>query len=45
LLQTVGTEKALGYPHGIFVDSEGSLYIADPIANSASQPPRRFVKK
>jgi len=45
LLQTIGTEKALGYPHGIFVDSEGSLYIADPIANSASQPPRRFVKK
>ena len=45
LLQTIGREKALGYPHGIFVDSEGSLYIADPIANSASQPPRRFVKK
>ena len=45
LLQTIGAEKALGYPHGIFVDSEGSLYIADPIANSAGQPPRRFVKK
>jgi len=45
LLQTIGTEKALGYPHGVFVDSEGSLYIADPIANSASQPPRRFIKK
>jgi hypothetical protein len=45
LLETIGIEKALGYPHGIFVDSGGSLYIADPIANSASQPPRRFVKK
>jgi DNA-binding beta-propeller fold protein YncE len=45
LLGTIGTEKTFGYPHGIFVDPDGSLYIADPIANSASQPPRRFVRK
>lgn len=32
------------YPHGMFVDSEGSLYIADPVGDNASKPPRRFVR-
>jgi len=45
LIEAFGTENLFGYPHGIFVDSEGSVYIADPIADSASKPPSRFVKK
>lgn len=44
LLAAFGAEATFGYPHGMFVDSEGSLYVADPVGDQASKPPRRFVK-
>ncbi len=45
LVEAFGAEGTFGYPHGMFVDSEGSLYVADPVGDSASKPPRRFVLK
>lgn len=40
---TLGPEMFFSYPHGIHVDSEGSLYAADPVFPDASLPPRKFV--
>ena len=30
---------SLGYPHGIYIDRGGNLYVADPIADDAHKPP------
>ena len=35
-------EDAFGYPHGIHIDAEGSIYVADPVADKASAGPGKF---
>jgi len=34
--------NAFGYPHGIHIDREGNLYVADPVAGQASASPAKF---
>lgn len=43
-LEQFGEVEIFGYPHGIHVDAEGSLYLADPVADKAARPPRKFVR-
>lgn len=45
ILETIGTYEEFGGPHGLFEDSEGNLYVADPTSDSAARPPRRFLKQ
>lgn len=35
--------NAFGYPHGIHIDREGNLYVADPVAEQASASPAKFT--
>ena len=39
----LGPRMFFNYPHGIYVDREGSLYVADPVFPDASLPPLKFV--
>jgi DNA-binding beta-propeller fold protein YncE len=41
-LQTISKNGAFSYAHGIYVDSEDSIYIADPIANNADGSASKF---
>ncbi len=34
---------SFNYPHGLYVDREGSLYVADPVFPDASLPPLKFI--
>jgi len=43
-LGVIGAGKdAFGYPHGILIDRAGNLYVADPVAESASASPAKFA--
>lgn len=44
LIQAFGSFRTFGYPHGMYEDADGSLYIADPVDGNASRPPRKFVR-
>ena len=37
-----GGQDAFGYPHGIHVDPQGNLYVADPVAAKAGAAPAKF---
>lgn len=34
---------AFGYPHGIHVDTEGSIHVADPVAENAAALPAKYL--
>jgi len=39
----LGPRMSFNYPHGLYVDREGSLYVADPVFPDASLPPLKFI--
>ncbi len=39
----LGPRMFFNHPHGIYVDREGSLYVADLVFPDASLPPLKFV--
>lgn len=44
LVESFGADGIFGYPHGMFMDSAGNLYVADPVGDNAGKPPRRFLR-
>ena len=40
----IGSHAIFGSPHGLLEDTDGNLYVADPVSDAAARPPRRFLR-